>query len=164
CASAAYRSTKADRGQPKRYCDLRTQWTWLRMLLSHLAGRPLDEAAALARDEMREHCNVVARTLNTARGAYWMLGTGYVDLWIRMHRAEEAAIATVVPAHTHDAIIGALYDQRRLDGSDVPDAALLGKLLDTAIKQLNPSFARTYLPGDGSPSAAGSASTPNGLT
>jgi len=52
-------------------------------------------------------------------GAKWVLGSGYIDLWTRLHHAE-AALLVVQP--TEEIVAGALADETRLVGSHMENS------------------------------------------
>lgn len=60
----------------------------------------------------------------------WLLGTGYVRLWERLHRAEEALIL-VEPAER--VIAGAMADELRLQGSTIDNRDALLTLTRAAV-------------------------------
>src|ERR1019366_1030702 len=68
------------------------------------------------------------------RGLGWVLATGYISVWKRLHRAEEALIE-VLPAQT--VIAGALEDELRLIGSKIENRDDLLKKLRHAIVALD---------------------------
>lgn len=82
-------------------------------------------------------CAIATSQIGAARGALagrevglrWLAMTGYVDLWQRLHRVEEALIAIEpVPA-----VLGeADRDELRLTGSTIPQSAALLTLLRKA--------------------------------
>ncbi len=72
-------------------------------------------------------------------GMRWLLATGYTNLWLRLHRAEEALLE-VVPETV--LIREALYDDLRLQGSTIPNADGLLSRLRLAAEDLGPVAAR----------------------
>lgn len=73
-------------------------------------------------------------------GLRWVLATGYINLWGRLHRAEEALIAV----QPRTALVqGALRDEVRLEASAVPNLPLLLGRLRWAIGVLEPSASKT---------------------
>jgi hypothetical protein len=69
------------------------------------------------------------------KGLPWILAVGYVNAWKRLHRAEESLIE-VVPAET--VIAWALYDEMRLQGSNVNNSADLLAKLRQAVDAIDP--------------------------
>ena len=68
------------------------------------------------------------------QGLMWVLGTGYVALWNRINKVDEALI-NLLP---RDQVIeGAKHDELRLKGSKVPDSEALTELLKNAITTLS---------------------------
>jgi hypothetical protein len=67
--------------------------------------------------------------------AGWGSGAAYVDLWQRVHRAEEALLA-VAPAS--EVLAEALYDRERLAGSKITNSDQLLKSSAIAIASLDP--------------------------
>ena len=75
------------------------------------------------------------------RGRTWVLATGYVKVWERLYRAEEAMIEFV----PQKAVLKiALYDEARLEGSDIENRDDLLVKLRKAIVSIDPS-ANKYL-------------------
>lgn len=66
-------------------------------------------------------------------GTQWVTGSGYVGLWARVHRAEEALIAI---APRHQLIRWAIDDDLRLQGASVPNGKVLQDKLRLAMRQL----------------------------
>lgn len=64
------------------------------------------------------------------KGMTWVLRTGYISLWDRINKADEAMIDIL---STQQVIEAANYDMLRLNGSDVPGHEDLLKRLATAI-------------------------------
>src|SRR5260370_35748146 len=67
-------------------------------------------------------------------GLPWVSYTGYVSMWDRINKVDEAMIG-VLPCQT--VIESANYDELSLKGSDVPDSEDLLKLLNKAIATLS---------------------------
>jgi hypothetical protein len=96
-----------------------------------------DRALTLASDE----CEQIGRQL-TGRGMPWVTGIGYIQLWHRVHRAEEALIK--VEPYT-EAIAGAMRDESRLQDSHIDDKNLLLKRLSGAVAMLDSSGTDAHL-------------------
>lgn len=71
-----------------------------------------------------------------SRGLHWVLATGYINLWNRIHRAEEVLILIGAP----EAIIqGAVHDELRLLDSPIGNRRILAEKLWQAIAVLDKS-------------------------
>ena len=70
----------------------------------------------------------------SCNGLAWVMRTGYVNLWSRINKADEAMI-DILPSQ--QVIEGAKYDILSLTGSKVPNNTLLIKNLDAAISTLS---------------------------
>ncbi len=116
------RFTRVDGASPTTYGQTGEALTSLR----HRPGARAGEAHA--------QLEVVAADLRTVRAELrWLLQTGYVDLWRRLHRAEEALIAAARPA---EVVAGALHDESRLQGSKIAQRDELIARLRRMIKSL----------------------------
>lgn len=71
-----------------------------------------------------------------SRGMPWVMGLGYIELWHRAHRAEEALIK--IEPYT-EAIAGAMRDESRLRHSTMMNKDLLLKRLRCAVAVLDDS-------------------------
>jgi hypothetical protein len=110
------------------------------------AGTPFTATSAASSltgaDIARKHCAWIEAELAHTRGRRWVLATGYINLWCRIHRAEEALI-DVGPCA--DVIQGALHDELRLMGSNISNRDdLLGELR-AAVYALSPAAAAALL-------------------
>jgi len=74
-------------------------------------------------------------------GLPWVLATGYVDLWKRLHRAEEASIE-VVPVET--VLAWAAFDEMRLQSSKIGDSTDLRAKLRRAAEVIDPNAIRYF--------------------
>jgi hypothetical protein len=74
--------------------------------------------------------------LKPARGLPWVLATGYINLWNRIHRAEELLIMTM---RGNAVIQGAIHDELRLVGSSIRNRSILLPKLRMAVRELNKS-------------------------
>ncbi len=94
--------------------------------------RPIMQTAdAQASDQVQR----IEAELNTENALAWVLATGYINLWKRLHRAEEALIE-VLPDRT--VIAGALYDELRLLGSKIENREELLVKLRHGVIALDP--------------------------
>jgi hypothetical protein len=89
-------------------------------------ARIREQAVALARSER----DVIEKGLR-GKGMPWVTGMGYIDLWHRIHRADEALIR-VEPCS--EVLEGALRDKTRLENANMENRA---SLLDTLKKARN---------------------------
>jgi hypothetical protein len=106
-----------------------------------LEGLADDRRESTIYGEAVEHRTHLARMFAepTPVGLPWLLATGYIDAWRRLHAMEEALVCLEpVPFVVRDA----LADEMRLDGSSIPQNAALLKRLRTAVTTLSPSAAR----------------------
>lgn len=92
-------------------------------------------------------------------GLRWVLASGYISTWRRLHRAQEAMIL-VKPLQ--DVIYDALHDEMRLLGSTIASSENELNKLRTALKQLSPS-ATIYLIGQPTDQVQNSNSSPKGI-
>ena len=113
----------SDRASLRTYGELRVHFDQLNERVTAGCNGRADTACAVAATQI-----AAARRALVGRevGLCWLAMTGYVDLWQRLHRVEEALIA-VEPA---SAVLGeADADELRLTGSRIPQGtALLGLL------------------------------------
>lgn len=138
---------RADTAQPRNYSELRDRLIRLRANQTQYATdahintllaeeKPSAESARL---ELKDYVPAIESDLglnqngSPASGRNWAMGTGYIDLWNRMHRAEEALIE-ILPAG--DVIGSAEHDALRLDGSTIGHAKELTTALNAAIDKL----------------------------
>ncbi len=70
-------------------------------------------------------------------GLPWVLSLGYVDVWSRLHRAEEALIE-VEPVEM--VVRGALHDKLAIQDSQISSRDELLQKLQQAVKELNPAM------------------------
>jgi len=108
------------------------------------ARRQSGEQVAACREAIEQRNAVAAElgldpgTLPTV-GMRWLLATGYTNLWIRLHRAQESLLE-VAPEQV--LIREALYDGLRLEGSTIPNAPALLLRLRLAAEDLGPAAVR----------------------
>jgi hypothetical protein len=121
----------------QRYAGLQTQVaTWCG---DSDAEDPIVQASSRA---AREHCTAIAAELGIdpaaeSKGLRWVLATGYINVWKRVHRAEEALIV-VLPSDM--VVAGAVYDDMRLQSSKMPNRDQLQTKLRYAVHALNPGM------------------------
>jgi hypothetical protein len=152
---ALRRYAVADRANIAAYGHLSTSLGRLDADLGAFCGNPqTDGEPGAASAEARQHRDAVARELGLAgdgappsAGIQWLLANGYTNMWVRLHRAEEALIEI---APDECVIREVVNDDLRLQGSTIPNAGELLRRLRLAAEDLGPSAAR-YL---GRPSEA----------
>ena len=83
----------------------------------------------------REQCEKIEEGLR-GRGTPWTTGLGYIELWHRVHRAEEALIK--VEPHA-EALAGAMRDESRLTNATMQNRDSLLKRLRCAVATLDDS-------------------------
>lgn len=103
-------------------------------------GFPNDLCRTIACQEARDQKDQIEKDFNR-KGLPWALGRGYINVWERLHRAEESLIE-VAPQET--VLAGALYDEFRLQGSNIDNCDDLLTRLRKAVNVLDPG-ATQYL-------------------
>lgn len=78
--------------------------------------------------------NGVKTTKPARSGSAWVTGAGYLELWNRIHRAEEAMFFVAPPEKV---ISSATFDRLRLRGSNIGNRKDLIAQLDGALQRLN---------------------------
>lgn len=108
-----------------------------REALAHALGMdPLTLPTDMHQKCVEELKACVTRSEESVGGLRWIMGTGYMNLWTRVHRAEEALIQINVCAE----VVGdAVYDYARLYKSNVPNCEHLRVNVRTAIEALDPA-------------------------
>jgi hypothetical protein len=76
---------------------------------------------------------------STGDGTRWIRGTGYIEAWRRLHRAEEALLMFEPAVRVVDAAVEA---DLRLDGSAIAARDELRRKLAVAIEALDPNFSK----------------------
>lgn len=136
---------RVDNAQPRNYAELSDRWT--RLQADESAAQAYVDAltdgekqnGAAAQREVASYVQAIGRDLGVlqgttpAAGRSYALGTGYIDLWNRIHRAEEALIDLAPAANV---IASARHDELRLKGSAVGHATELSTVLREAIEIL----------------------------
>ena len=147
------RYTDAGSANHLNYTRLREQLDLLRNGIDHScpqsSGSPGQPTAdTIDRVIHSESCGIASRECNEIekrlerRGMPWVMGIGYIDLWHRVHRAEEALIK--VKPYT-SALAGAMHDESRLIHSNIRDRDLLLKRLRCAVAMLDDSETGEHL-------------------
>lgn len=138
---------RADTAQPRNYNALKDRFVQLRAAVDVLADPerldtltpPEHENASSARAELTTYVESIGSDLGLlpgttpAFGQSWALGTGYIDLWNRLHRAEEALIDLAFDPNN---IAFAANDALRLAGSSIGNGKELARALADAVKTL----------------------------
>ncbi len=94
---------------------------------------PPEEPDEIAMAEIQSNLKYIDNMLN-CNGLPWVMRTGYINLWDRINKADEAMIDILPPEQV---IEGAKYDLLSLTGSKVPNNKDLIKNLYTAISTLS---------------------------
>jgi len=152
CVGLAFRrAATVESANPRNFGSLRDRRARLAADLD-VAGDPSTWAASspdqralaqMACTEAQGHLESISLGLGIppARptgGAIWLTGTGYIDLWNRMHRAEEAVI-TVAPLP--GLLASAFHDRLRLTGSNIGNSTDLIDRLDLSVQTLTSTSA-----------------------
>jgi hypothetical protein len=74
----------------------------------------------------------------TPIGLPWLLATGYLDAWRRLHAAEQSLLALEPDPRV---LSESLHDELRLDGSTIPQSSALLKRLRAAAVAIDPAAA-----------------------
>ena len=136
-AVLGYRFAWSDRANPGVYAILCEVYEGLRTRLECAGGSADDRRA---QQEARRHVIRLGRGLglyddgvSPGAGLPWTMGVGYIELWRHAHRADEALLI----AEGDEALIsGAIFDDLRLDGSQIAHATDLRQKLRIAISTL----------------------------
>jgi hypothetical protein len=135
--------TDAEHAIPSSYGELRQRLTQLDAGLNiprQTTGFPSDLHKTVPYHEAEEQRARIEHDLKQ-EGPSWVLGRGYINVWGRLHRAEEALIE-VMPQET--VLAGALYDELRLQSSKIENRDDLLAKLRQAVDIID-SGARKYL-------------------
>jgi hypothetical protein len=128
----------------RNYNGLRERVSQLRNRVRHFdPTRENQTGVPAARRQVRLHAHAYAREQCEkieaglrGRGTPWTTGLGYIELWHRVHRAEEALIK--VEPHT-EALAGAMRDESRLTNATMQNRDSLLKRLRYAVAVLDDS-------------------------
>jgi len=102
-------------------------------------------------NKVRECLYAVDKELNK-RGTVWLNGSGYLNAWTYIHRAEEAM---VILAPVEDVFKEALHDDASIDGSALPTRDDLLNRLRLAARKLSPPAAIYLKPPAVDPTVSG---------
>jgi hypothetical protein len=147
------RFTRADSACPGPFDQLRQGFDDVRARLERVCCEPKAHdtptcgEAGKHRKYLEDHVFCEKRS---PAGLPWLLGTGYIDAWQRLHSIEVALLRL----EPDDRVVReALGDEMRLAGSNIPHSAALLKRLRTAVVSLSPT-AGQYLIDEQQPNPA----------
>ena len=135
---------KAEKAVPSSFGELRQRLDQLDAALNAVrpTGFENDLCRTIAYKEAEKQSTEAKKELSQD-GPSWVSATGYVNVWERVYRAEEALIE-VAPQET--VLSGAVYDESRLQGSKIePRDELLAKLRQ-AVAVIDPSAGHYLIP------------------
>lgn len=128
------------RANSRTYGELRERYHQLAARLNVVQHLLTSDCDKIAYNEARKHTYIVGQMLGVepptdhqTDGLGWVLSTGYINVWTRLHRAEEALIQ-VLP--TEQVLSEALYDEWRIRYSNITSRDDLLKNLQDATEQL----------------------------
>jgi hypothetical protein len=139
--AACRRFTRADSACPGPYTQLHQAFDDLKTRLESECGEAKGPVAREACHQALEHKAYLEHLFEPRSqvGLPWLLGTGYIDAWRRLHAIEEALLfVELVPRVVRDA----LGDEMRLDGSNIPQSSALLKRLRLAVASLDKDAVR----------------------
>ena len=132
------RFTRADSSCPGPFDQLRQGFDDVRARLERVCREPKAHDATCGeagkhRKYLEDHVFCEKRS---PAGLPWLLGTGYIDAWQRLHSIEVALLRL----EPDDRVVReALGDEMRLAGSNIPHSAALLTRLRTAVVSLSPT-------------------------
>jgi hypothetical protein len=133
-------NTSASRANTKNYNLLCEQLIQLENQHKHLCTANTENMHEQARNQA--FCDQISNQLREIEkglegtGMPWVTGTGYIDLWHRIHRAEEALIKFEPRS---EVIMGAMWDETRLSGSNMTNRDSLLRNLRSSVTMLDDS-------------------------
>jgi hypothetical protein len=131
-------ATSADRANSAAYGQLISRLREIEARLAVVLGRTdMSDSERVASAQAVGFTQLIRSELGLP-GPRWLLGTGYVNVWNLVHRAEQALIL-VEPVE--DVVRVAIYDDLRLQGSQIDNSADLLVKLRLAIGRLQPEAA-----------------------
>jgi hypothetical protein len=139
---ACRRFTRANGACPGPFDQLSQGFDAVKKRLSTVCPDPQPADAPTACREAAQHSAHLQQDMFTQPppvGLPWLLGTGYVDGWRRVHAIEEALLSLEPAASV---VRYALGDEMRLTGSNIPQNAALLKRLRAAVVSLSPTAVR----------------------
>jgi hypothetical protein len=132
--------TSPDQMNPRQYGELRERWTTLNAQLGLVCPPTTNgETQTAACLSALAHRNYIAEELAIVKdakkstGPRWALGSGFIDLWVRLHDAEASLL--VLQAR-EQVVANGLFDEQRLMDSEVPHGTLLLAQLRGAVTLL----------------------------
>jgi hypothetical protein len=149
-AFACRRFTRAESACPEPHDELRERFDDLKARLEVISVRASDVAPDQSLPEAdwrlaahREACDHLAYLAQyfgqpSPVGLRWLLATGYLDAWRRLHTVEQSLLALEPEPRV---LRESLHDELRLDGSTIPQSAALLKRLRAAVVTLDPAAA-----------------------
>jgi hypothetical protein len=151
---ALRRFTRADSACPDVFAELREGYDRAKSRLEAVCGHTdsLERASACA--EARGHVARLDEVFEepAQSGLPWLLGSGYLDSWRRLH-AVDGALMLLEPDQL---VVGnALADEMRLQGSTIPQCPVLQTRLRVALKTLSHTVSRYFIEPLPSRNAAG---------
>ena len=140
------RYTTAASASRRNYNGLQERLSQLTNRVGHYGpGEETEHGIPDVRDQAHayaeEQCAKIEEAL-AGRGTPWTTGLGYIELWHRVHRAEEALIK--VEPYT-EALAGAMRDESRLLNANMTNRESLLKRLRCAVVMLDGSGSDKYL-------------------
>lgn len=139
--------TAADRANLRNYNLLCQRLDRLENRIRHVCPRgselreePANGIDNTTRNKACEHaireCSEIRERLDKSRGMPWVTGIGYIELWHRVHRAEEALMKVEPCTET---LAWAMHDESSLMGSNMTNKDSLLKRLRCAVAILDDS-------------------------
>jgi hypothetical protein len=121
--------TSPDRANPRNFGELVNRLATLEAERDELCvAVPAPNQAPSACAEAKTHLDWVKAQTTLGGEMRWVNGAGYISIWQRLHRAEEALIGAVPAARLGDE---ALHDELRLKDSSIPNRDDLMAILRT---------------------------------
>lgn len=142
---AGRRLATARHGNTDEFGQLSLRVEQLRAHLGDLSAGPanatVDDAGGVAHAEAGRLLAWLDGELASG-GLRWMLGIGYIDAWMALHRAEEALFMI----ESLEAVLGeGIYDELRLEGSQIANLDELMSKVRRGVGSLSPQAAHLYL-------------------
>jgi uncharacterized membrane protein YjfL (UPF0719 family) len=152
-AAACRRFTRAESACPEPYDELRERFDDLGARLAVVFGCASEPASdqspakqiwrEAACREASQHLAYLEHDFSqpTPIGLRWLLATGYLDAWRRLHAVEQSLLVLEPDPRI---LSESLHDELRLDGSTIPQSTALLKRLRAAVLSIDP-LAADYL-------------------
>jgi hypothetical protein len=154
------RFTRAESACPEPYDELRARFEALETRLAAVcdgASEPPRERSlaeqswrAAALREASQHLAYLEHYFvqPTPIGLRWLLATGYLDAWHRLHTVEQSLLVLEPDPRV---LSESLHDELRLDGSTIPQSGALLKRLRAAVVTIDPSAAEYLIEAPAAP-------------